>query len=132
MKKTYKICFLIYSRMLIFAFLFMLLLLGASGHRVTFKLHHYLIGIYPIINVLFLIKFYRIPSRKRHLKLTIGISVLILLIVSLYFALQNLYSIITENLIGEFKFIATLFITLFIGTIIYLFKEITLELKNKT
>jgi hypothetical protein len=131
MKKAYRISFLTYSGMLFFSILFMLMLLGASGHKVIFNLSHYLIAIYPIINILLLFIFPRITVQKSLLKIIIGITVLIFLLVSFYYALQNLYSILNENLIIEFKTIATIFLGFFIGTIIYLFKEIILELKTK-
>ncbi|PIQ18266.1 MAG: hypothetical protein COW66_07360 [Flavobacteriaceae bacterium CG18_big_fil_WC_8_21_14_2_50_34_36] len=119
--------------MLIFSILFMLMLWGASGHKITLKFYHYLIALFAIISILLLFIFPRISLKKNNLKFITGLSALVLLLVSLYYAGQNLYSILTENLIIGFKTVATIFVGIFIGTIIYLIKQIILELKlNKT
>lgn len=133
MQKGYKISFVIYSGILIFSILFMLMLWGASGHKITLKFYHYLIALFAIISILLLFIFPRISFKKNNLKFIIGVSAIVLLLLSLYYAGKNLFSILTENLITGFKTVATLFIGLFIGTIIYLIKQILLELKpNKT
>lgn len=133
MQKQYKISFIIYSVMLIFSLLFMVTLWGASGHRIKLNYQHYLIAIFVITTISLLIAFPKIPTEKKQQKLIGGISCLVLLLVSLYFALQNLFSILTENLIIEFKVISTLFVGIFITAIIYLFKQIFAEIKpNKS
>ncbi len=131
MNKSYKISFLLYCGMLTFSILFMLLLLGSSGHRVKFTIFHYFTAFFPLLNITLLYLFPKISPRKTYLKLSTGISVLTLLTISLFYSIQNIISILTENLIVEFKIIATLFLGFFLSAIIYLFKEIVLALKSK-
>lgn len=130
MQKGYKISFVIYSGMLIFSILFMLMLWGVSGHKITFKYYHYLIALFAIISILLLSIYPRISIKNINIKFITGISTLVLLFVSLYYALQNLYSLLTQNLILGFKTAATIFFGIFITTIIYLIKQIVLELKS--
>lgn len=129
MRKSYKISFFIYCGMLTFSILFMLLLLGASGHRVKFTINHYLTALFPVITTTLLYLFPKISNQKTSLKLSTGTSSLLLLTVSLFYSIQNIKTILTENLIIEFKIIATLFLGFFITIIVILFKEIVLELK---
>lgn len=130
MQKGYKISFVIYSGMLIFSLLFMLMLLGASGHRIKFNYQHYLIAVFPLINVSLLYIYPRISPKKKTQKLIVGISSLAFILVSLYCAFENVFSILTENLIIEFKIISTLFTGVFITTIIYLIKQIVEEIRQ--
>jgi hypothetical protein len=129
MQKGYKISFIIYSGMLIFSILFMLMLLGASGHRIKLNYEHYLIGVFPLISIALLYIFPRISPDNRNQKLIVGISSLAFMLVCLYYAFENVFSILTENLIIEFKIISTLFTGVFIVTIIYLIKQIYVEIK---
>ncbi len=122
MQKGFKISFVIYSGMLIFSLLFMLMLLGASGHGVKLNYEHYLIGVFPLISISLLYIFPRISPENKNQKLIVGISSLAFMLVSLYYAFENVFSILTENLIIEFKIISTLFTGVFIATIIYLIK----------
>ncbi len=133
MEKLYKISFRIYSVMLIFSILFMLMLWGASGHRIKLNYQHYLIAIFALSSVSLLFVFPRIPTEMKQRKIISGVSCLVLLLVSLYFALQNLLIILAENLIAEFKVVSTLFIGIFVTAIVYLFKQIFMEIKpNRT
>ena len=133
MQKGYKISFVVYSGMLIFSVLFMLMLLGASGHRVKLNYEHYLIGVFLLISISLLYIFPRISPENQNQKLIVGISSLAFMLVSLYYAFENVFSILTENLIIEFKIISTLFTGVFIATIIYLIKQIFVEIKpNRT
>ena len=133
MEKQYKISFRIYSVMLIFSILFTLLLWGASGHKIKLNYQHYLIVIFALSSVFLLFIFPRIPTEMKQQKISSGVLCLVLLLVSLYFALQNLFIILTENLIPEFKVISTLFVGIFITAIVYLFKLIVMIIKpNRT
>lgn len=133
MEKQYKISFRIYNVMLIFSILFTLLLWGASGHRIKLNYQHYLIAIFALTSVSLLFIFPRIPTEMKQQKIVCGVFCLASLLVILYFALQNLYIILTENLIGEFKVVSTLFVGIFITSIVYLFKQIVMEIKpNRT
>jgi len=128
MQKGYKISFVIYSVMLIFSLLFMLMLLGASGHKIKFNYQHYLMAVFPLINISLLYIFPRISAKNTNQKRIVGVFSLAFILVSLYYALENLFSILTENLIIEFKIISTLFTGFFIATIIYLIKQIVTEI----
>lgn len=133
MEKQYKISFRIYSVMLIFSILFTLLLWGASGHRIKLNYQHYLIAIFALCSVSLLFIFPRIPTEMKQQKMISGVLCLASLLVSLYFALKNLFIILTENLIAEFKVVSTLFVGIFITAIVYLFKQIVMEIKpNRT
>jgi hypothetical protein len=133
MQKGYKISFIIYSGILIFSILFMLMLLGANGHRIKLNYEHYLIGVFPLISISLLYIFPRTSPDNRNQKLIVGISSLAFMLISLYYAFENVLSILTENLIIEFKIISTLFTVVFIATIIYLIKQIFVEIKpNRT
>lgn len=116
--------------MVIFSILFMLMLLGASGHRIKFNYQHYLIAVFPLISISLLYIFPRISPEKKKQKLIAGISSLAFILVSLYYAFENVFSILTENLIIEFKIISILFIGVFITTIIYLIKQIVVEIRQ--
>ena len=131
MEKKYKISFRIYGVMLIFSILFTLLLWGASGHRIKLNYQHYLIAIFALASVSLLFIFPRIPTEKKQQKIISGVLCLVLLLVSLYFAVQNLFIILTENLIAEFKVISTLFVGIFITAIVYLFVLIVMIIKQK-
>jgi hypothetical protein len=89
MQKGYKISFVIYSGMLIFSILFMLLLWGASGHKITLKYYHYLIALFAIINILLLLIFPRISIKKNNMKFITGLSILVYLLV--YIMLHKIY-----------------------------------------
>jgi len=128
MQKGYKICLLIYSGMLIFSILFMLMLLGASSHKVNLKSEDLAIPVFALISISLLSIFPRVSSGKISVKLIVGVSAIVCLLISLYFALENLFSTLTENLIIEFKTFTTLFSGIFIATIIYLIKQIFIEL----
>ncbi|WNM18192.1 hypothetical protein [Flavobacterium capsici] len=129
MQKQYKISFLVYSGMLVFALLFMLLLLGASGHRIKLNYQHYLIAFFAVTSISFLYMFPKMSAEKKLQKNICGVLCLILLSVSSYFALENLYSILTENLIAEFKIASMVFTGIFVTAIIYLLKQIFMEMK---
>jgi predicted neutral ceramidase superfamily lipid hydrolase len=131
MEKKYKISFIIYGVILIFSILFTLLLWGASGHRIKLHYQHYLIAIFALASVSLLFIFPRIPTEMKQQKIISGVLCLVLLLVSLYFALQNLFIILTENLIAEFKVISTLFVGIFITAIVYLFVLIVMIIKQK-
>lgn len=130
MEKQYKISFRIYSVMLILSILFTILLWGASGHRIKLNYQHYLIAIFALSSVSLLFIFPRIPTAMKQQKIISGVLCLVSLLVSLYFALQNLFIILTENLVAEFKVISTLFIAIFITAIVYLFKLIVKLIKQ--
>lgn len=131
MEKKYKICFRIYGVMLIFSILFTLLLWGASSHRIKLNYQHYLIAIFALSSVSLLFIFPRIPTEMKQQKIISGVVCLVLLLVSSYFALQNLFIILTDNLIAEFKVISTLFVGIFITAIAYLFVLIVMIIKQK-
>ena len=107
MQKGYKISFIIYSGMLIFSIFFMLMLLGASGHRVKLNYEQYLFGVFSIISISLLYIFPRISPENKIQNLIVGISSLAFMLVSLYYAFDNVFSILTENLIIEFKVVWT-------------------------
>ena len=123
MQKGYKISFVIYSGIVIFSIFFMYILSEASdGHKATFKYHHYLIIIFAIISILLLLIFPRISIKKNNLKFITGLSTLVLLTVGLYYSLKNLFLFWSDTLVA-------IFIGIFIVSIIYLIKQIILELK---
>ncbi|MBA0884862.1 hypothetical protein GTZ96_014315 [Flavobacterium sp. BBQ-18] len=127
MTKKYRISLKVYSSFLIFAILFNLMLLFASGHRVKLSIFYYLIPIYAILSFL-LLTIYPKTSNNRKLIL---ISILLLLGVSLYFAFGGLYLIFTGDLIIEFVIPALIFIGIFISSIGVLCSEI-LKLNKST
>lgn len=120
MTKRYRISLIIYSSSLIFAILFNLMLLYASGHRVKLTAFHYLIPIYAALSILFLVIFPKISNNRK----LILISTLLLLGVSLYFAFGGLSIIFSGNLILEFVIPALIFIGIFTVSIGVLSLEI--------
>jgi hypothetical protein len=126
MTKKYKISLTVYSSFLVFAILFNLMLLFASGHRVKFSVFHYLIPVYAFLSILLLILYPKISGDKK----LILISSLMLLGVSLYFALGCLYIIFTGDLIVGFVATALIFIAIFISSIVFLCSELLKLNKN--
>ena len=129
MTRKYKISAIVYSSILIFAILFFLLLLGASGHRINFKLEHYILLFYPFINVILLYFFPQISLKKIILKKSLSLLIISFLLVSLFFALKNIFEIFSERLIFGFVFCALIVTGIFITSIIYLLFEILKNLK---
>ena len=133
MNKQYKISFSVYSVMLIFYMLFILLLLSESRQGIKLNYEDYLIAIFDLTNVSLLFIFPRISTEMKQQKIVCGILCLVLLLVSFYFALQNLFLILKYNIAVVFKVISTLFVGIFITAIVYLFKQIVMEIKpNRT
>jgi hypothetical protein len=131
MQKGYKISFVIYSGILIFSIFFMYILSEASdGHKATFRYYHYLIIIFAIISILLLLIFPRISIKKNNLKFITGLSTLVILTVGLYYSLENLFLFLSESTLSGSNTVVTIFIGIFIVTIIYLIKQIILELKG--
>lgn len=127
MTKKYKISLIIYSIFLVFAILFNLMLLFASGHRVKFTVFHYLIPVYAFLSILLLILYPKISGDKK----LILIFSLVLLGISLYFAFGGLYIIFTGDLIPGFVITAFIFIVIFISSIAFLCSEL-LKLNKST
>ncbi len=120
MTKRYRISLKVYSNFLIFAILFNLMLLFASGHRVNLSVFHYLIPIYATLSILLLIIY---PKTSNNRKLVL-VFTLLFLGVSLYFAFGGFYLIFTGDLILEFVIPALIFIGIFISSIGVLCAEV--------
>jgi hypothetical protein len=126
MTKRYRISLKVYSSFLIFAILFNLILLFASGHRVNLSVFHYLIPIYATLSILLLIIY---PKTSNNRKLVL-VFTLLFLGVSLYFAFGGFYLIFTGDLILEFVIPALIFIGIFISSIGVLCAEVLKLNKN--
>jgi hypothetical protein len=94
---------------------------------------HYLIATFNLTNVSLLFIFPRMSTEMKQHKIVCGILCLVLLLVSFYFALQNLFFILKYDIAVVFKVISILFVGIFITAIVYLFKQIVMEIKpNRT
>jgi hypothetical protein len=124
MTRKYKISSIIYSGILIFSLLFMFMLLGASGHKVKFDFWDYLIPVYPIINIILLYALPRVSEQNKNTKIFISFFLILFLMISLYFALRNLFEIFSGDLILEFITFALIVSSIFIASIIFLVIEI--------
>ena len=120
MTKRYRISLKVYSNFLIFAILFNLMLLFASGHRVNLSVFHYLIPIYATLSILLLIIYPKISNNRK----LVLVFTLLFLGVSLYFAFGGFYLIFTGDLILEFVIPALIFIGIFISSIGVLCAEV--------
>ncbi|TDP01685.1 hypothetical protein EV145_104395 [Flavobacterium sp. 245] len=130
MQKGYKISFVIYSGIVLFCIFFMYILSEASdGHKATFSYYHYLIIIVAIMSILLLLIFPRISIKKNNLKFITGLSTIAFLTVSLYFSLKALFLFLSDSTFSGSNTVITIFIGIFIVTIIYLIKHIILELR---
>ena len=128
MTRKYKISGIIYSGILVFALFFMLMLLGASGHKVKFDIWDYLVPVYPIVNIILLYTLPKVAEHNRKTKTIISIFIMLFLAMSLYLALRNLFEIFSEDLILEFVIFTLIISSIFISSIVFLVIEI---LKNK-
>lgn len=126
MTKRYRISLIIYSSFLVFAIIFYLMLLYASGHQVKLSVFHYLIPIYAALNILLLILYPKVLNNRK----PIMFLILLLLGVSIYFAFGGLYIILTGNLIVGFVISALIFIGIFISSIGVLAAEILMVNKS--
>lgn len=130
MQKGYKISFVLYSAMLLFSIYFMYMLIGASGHKLILKYYHCLIAAFALISILLLLLFPQISIKKNNLKFITGLSAIAFLTASLFLSLSSLFLLLRENPLSSFNIAALLFIGIFIVPIIYLIKQIILELKG--
>ena len=132
MTRNYKLCLIIYSAFLVFAIFFMLMLWGASGHQMNFKLEHYLVPVYAILSVSLLIITPKIPNSSKKIKIFFSILAITLLIISLYFAFRSFIEIISGNLNLGFVLFATALIGAFVMSIISLVYQITKNAKSSS
>jgi hypothetical protein len=127
MTRKYKISLIIYSCMLIFAILFNAVVFLASGHRIKFGIHQYLIPVYAILSIILLALFPKLENYRN----LILITCLFFLGISLYFALQFMLMIFSGDFISEFIFFGLLFIGIFITSIVILAIEM-LKIRKST
>lgn len=130
MQKGYKISFVIYSGIVLFSIFFMYILSKASdGHKAAFKYYHYLIVLSAVISIVLLVLFPRISVQKYKLKFTTGLFTAAFFTAGLYYSLKNLFLFLSESTFSGSSTAAVLFIGIFTAAIIYLIKQIVLELR---
>lgn len=124
MTKKYKINSIIYSSILVFAILFMLMLLFASGHKIKFDFWDYSIPVLALLNLFLLYVFPRISKENRNTKTIFRVVIILFLISGLYLSIRNIIEILSGNLILSFIFFALIISGIFITSIIFLLIEI--------
>jgi hypothetical protein len=130
MTKKYKISSIIYSFILVFAILFMLMLLFASGHKITFDLWDYSIPILALLNLMLLYVFPKISNEKRNAKTIFRVLLMLFLITGLYLSIRTIIEIWSGNLIPGFIVFAFTINAIFITSIIFLVIEILKKANN--
>ena len=126
MKRKYKIFSIVYSSILIFSVLFLLLLLGASGHRVKFDGWDYSIPIFVIFNIILLYIFPKISDGRG--KLILQFVLVSFLLTSSFFVLRTVFEILKGNSIPS----AVLFLLSITGIFIYSVSIIILEIFKRS
>ena len=130
MRKRFKINLIIYSAILIFAFLFMLVLRGASGHKFGFTLFDLLLPFYIILSIASLKLYPKISKSEMYRKFIFGLAIT-LLIVSLILAIFFLYMILGQDSIAEAVLFVLFFFVVFIIINCYLIYDL-LESRKST
>ena len=130
MRKRFKINLIIYNAILIFAFLFMLVLRGASGHKFNFTLFDYLLPFYIILSISSLKIYPRISKSGMYRKFIFGLAIT-LLFVSLILAVYLFYMILGQDSNAEAVLVALIFFVVFIMVSCYLIYYL-LEFRKST
>jgi len=130
MNKKYKIISTIYSSMLLFSMLFILIIIGASGHGLNLHSQDYFLGIFVLCHIGLLIILPWIPKKMKRLNIVCDFLSLIALLICAIFSLVHLFKILSENLVIESKIISSLFVSVIVALIIYLLIQVLYETKR--
>ena len=129
MTKKYKISSIVYSSILVFSILFMVILFFASGHDVEFEYLDYSIPLFVLLNLTLLYVFPKISNEKRRTKIIFSILLSTFLIFALYMAIRIFFEVLSGDLIPGFIFFALtvsgIFAISIINILIEIYKTVT-------